>query len=115
MPMNAPVMETTGTDLVPTSYICGRTFLMSFNLVKTGPRLRKVRPTKIQKSPNAAKMLVVVRPTCSMKETGMAGNDSGTVHQGHERERSTKCTKFTKGLFHFAGRVVAGKRWICWY
>src|SRR5437660_12191039 len=72
--MNAPVMETTGTDLVPTSYICGRTCRRYFQRMKVGPMLRRVRPTKIQKSPNAAMMLVVVRPTCSMKETGMAGN-----------------------------------------
>src|SRR5437867_537229 len=81
MPMNAPVMETTGTDLVPTSYICGRTCLRFFHRAKVGPMLRKVRPTKIQKSPNAAMMLVVVRPTCSMKETAMAGN-----HKGHCRK-----------------------------
>src|SRR5687767_12158229 len=77
MPMNAPVMETTGTDLVPTSYICGRTFLRLFQRTKVGPTFLKVLQTKIQKSPKAAMMLVVLRPTCSMNVTGMAGHHKG--------------------------------------
>src|SRR5688572_29868774 len=73
MPMKAPVIETTGTDLVPTSYICGMIDLKFLQRSQLGPRLAKVRPTKRKKSPKAARALVVRWPTCSMKPTGMAG------------------------------------------
>src|SRR3954463_9043505 len=120
MPMNAPVMETTGTDLVPTSYICGRTFLMSFSLVMAGPRLRKVRPTNTQKSPKAAKMLVVERPTCSMKETGMGGNDSGMgagewgwEEGGRGGGEDGRCGGFVwlKKVWGWVGKMAIWRRW----
>src|SRR5687768_6465022 len=77
MPMNAPVIPTTGTDLVPTSYICGRIWRKFFQRSQLGPMLRNVRATNTQKSPNAANTLFVRRPMSSTKL-----NDMGRDHSG---------------------------------
>src|SRR5439155_24284876 len=74
MPMNAPVTLTTGTERVPTSYICGNTSRTVLIRKTLAPSQANVRATKMQKSPNAASALFVFRPTRSIRPTGMGAS-----------------------------------------
>src|SRR6185503_20831756 len=75
MPMNAPVTAMTGTERTPTSYISGNSVRMSFQRNHPVHSQRNVRPAKTQKSPKAASVLFVLRPTCSIHRTGMVRDD----------------------------------------
>src|SRR5688500_18899926 len=74
MPMNAPVTEITGIERTPTSYISGKSSRRFFHFSEL-PSQRKVRAQKMEKSPNAASVLLVSRPMRSMMLTGMGRND----------------------------------------
>src|SRR3954454_5839460 len=69
--MNAPVMPMTGTDLKPTSYICGKTSRMFFQRSDPRANHESVRPTNAQNSPNAARMANVVSPSLCAARVGI--------------------------------------------
>ena len=95
MPMNAPVTATTGTDRTPTSYICGNSSRRFFHW-REATSQRKVRAAKMEKSPNAASVLLTVRPTFSMVPTGMGANDmnrAGSEQTGSGSARRCLCQK----------------------
>ena len=77
MPMNAPVMEMTGTDFVPTSYICGKTSRMFFQRSHPRPIQRKVRRVKVQNSPNSARKFLVLWPSLSIIPIAMVRHHRG--------------------------------------
>src|SRR5262245_45758213 len=92
MPMNAPVIATTGIDATPTAKNCGPSSRQRIHFRARKISHHAVDPTKLVNRPNSATDSRIDKPKCEMAEI-MERENFGALRLADEQANRTACPR----------------------